>query len=107
MDENNVINLESEIEALDNLQAGTEEKERQSQVVLNLATAKANMKKADNEVEIKKIDRKGFVVGAAVTGGLAFAGVVFKEVLKFITNGKIVRGEENYEVYNSKALDNR
>ena len=107
MDENYEINLDNEIKALDNLQEGTEEKERQSQVVLNLATAKANMKKAENEIEVKKIDRKGFIIGAAVTGGLTFAGVALKEVLKFITNGKIVKGEENYEVYNSKALDNR
>ena len=106
MDEYN-MNLETEVEALGEMEPGTEEKERQSQVVLNLATAKANIDKANNEIEIKKIDRKGFVIGAAVTGGLTLAGVVFKEILKFVTNSKIVKGEENYEVYNSKALDNR
>lgn len=105
MDENN-MNLETEVEALSDMQPGTEEKERQSQVVLNLATAKANIQKADNEIEVKKIDREGFVRGAAVTGGLALIGVIFKEVLKYITNKHALKREED-DVVNSVTYYNK
>lgn len=105
MDEYN-MNLETEVEALSDMQPGTEEKERQSQVVLNLATATANLQKADNEIEGKKIDKKSFIIGTAITGGLGLLGIIFKEVLKFITNKHALKREED-DVVNSVTYNNR
>jgi hypothetical protein len=95
------------LEASDNVEPGSEEHERLINSAATLVKADAEITKAENEVENRKAESKKAITVAGITAAGLLVGGIIKEVLKFITNLRVTRCEDDYQVINSRAYDNK